>query len=249
MMAIEGLAEDKDYDTLKPLLLQEWSKYIITVESHGGKVTQELTAVRKQVEVDDKARALAYHRKYSDSQVLDDVTAICGTCNVLQTVQPGKGDNPPDKSNKSLAGKSDDKTAFDKKCLRCGRAWHTLEECPSSKCMSCAKLSAQQHQDRRCPLFKYVLRYYRANGDFPTKQSFFADYSVPEAIFKLSFPKAAKYPAKSGDKVPSPVKDGKGGRGNNNGRGNGGGRGNAPRPNSPARAPAASASAPQPTSC
>jgi len=60
MMAIEGLAEDKDYDTLKPLLLQEWSKYIITVESHGGKVSQVLTAVCKQVEVDDTAHALAY---------------------------------------------------------------------------------------------------------------------------------------------------------------------------------------------
>jgi len=230
MLMIEGLTQDKTYEELKEALIKAYKEYIIIVKSHGDKVIHELTEVRKQVELEDKARALAYHRDYADNTVTEDITLICGTCNMLSSPRSGNaGKSGGDNSTPTANSKS----KREKKCLRCFGPYHKLEECESEKCASCLSLSAQQHKDRKCPLFKYVVRYYLDHGVLPRQQNFFADYDVPEAIFKLCFPKAAKFPSKNPDNAKAPVQGKQGGNASQKKSGNKRSAPGAQRPASP----------------
>ena len=126
---------------------------------------------------------------------------ICGTCNVLR--KPSKSD--PHATTKQQGGfssgsnKNTGRNGRDRKRLRCFQDWHPLEDCDNEECATCLSLSATQHTDKKCPIFKYALRYYLDHGELPCEQTFFPNYGVPETLFKLCFPGIKKYPSKDPD--------------------------------------------------
>ena len=215
MHQLEGLEQDKTYDELKPLLLASYQTFVtmIAIHSHTGKVAHELTEVRQAVEVEDKARAAAYYRTYLDPTLAEDIAVICGTVNVIQrtsdtntTIKKQGGHTTGTKN----PGKSD----RERKCLRCFQAWHPITECEAEKCATCASLHAVQHKDPRCPIFKYAVRYYIAHGELPKSQTFFPLFGVPEAVYKLCFPKSGKSPYQNtGGSNTSPYKTSNGQQG------------------------------------
>ena len=195
MHQLEGLEQDKTYGELKPLLLVAYQTFVtmVAVHSHTGKVVHELTEVRQAVEVEDKARAAAYYRTYLDPTLAEDIAVICGTVNVIQ--KPSDTNTTIKKQGGHTTGtKNPGKSDRERKCLRCFQAWHPITECEAEKCATCASLHAVQHKDPRCPIFKYAVRYYIAHGELPKSQTFFPLFGVPEAVYKLCFPKSGKLP-------------------------------------------------------